>query len=384
MKPSPTVAWIELRQFYATKHICDRPLVVLKDKLVLDVDDLALSCKVEPGLTSRMAKSILEHGKFIDWKEEDYADLQRKWLDVCLDYADCIEPADQHSAFLDLSCHPDPIAVGEDLHRAISQKTALSLDIGLANSKWIARQSISTGSSNKSLTSAQDFIADWPVCDLEPVLPEHRARLIFLGYPTIGDVATIPFQILADQFGDQALTIQAAAKGEYFEPVQPVYPPDSLMDRFLFEGPVDSSEVILDSCRVWAKRIGKRLQQRSLEGLKLWLAVDFEEGKPKSFARVFSKPIRCARTAFSALRLMLDRPFDRPIVALRIRMIELRKTQHFQPELYESARIEQRIKPALHHLRTVFGDQSIELASQKQEPRRVKVLRMWKHATGWQ
>jgi len=205
-----------------------------------------------------------------------------------------------------------------------------------------------------------------------------------LGYPTIGDVAKIPFRILADQFGDQALTIQAASKGEYYEPIQPIYPPDSLMNRFLFDGPVDSSEVILDACRVWAKQIGKLLQQRALEGLKLWLAVDFEEGPAKTFARVFSKPIRCARTAFSALRLLLDRPFEKPVVALRLRMIELRKTQHFQPELYEAARVEQRIKPALHHLRTVFGDQSIELASQKQEPRRVKVLRMWKHATGWQ
>jgi len=38
---------------------------------------------------------------------------------------------------------------------------------------------------------------------------------------------------------------------------------------------------------------------------------------------------------------------------------------------------------AIEHVRQVFGDKSVLRASEVVEPRRVRVLRAWSHATGW-
>ncbi len=377
-------AWVELPHFYVAQHPQDRPVVVVKEGHVLDLNPHAATRKISVGMTVRAAKSILSEAEYIAWREEDYRARQLEWLDACLEFTDAIEPVEQHGAFLDFKLHPDPVSVAEDLVRALAEKTRLSPRTGLAKAKWIARLAAELDDRNQALQDPKRFIANLPIALLAPAQQEHRTRLQFLGYSTIGQAAEIPFGVLQEQFGEQVYAIHQAARGGYCEPVKPIYPPDALADRFAFPGGTESWETILEGAQTWSTRIGKRLQRQSVEGAKVRLTLEFEEGPPKTLARTFAKPVRCPRTAFMALRLMLEGQIDRPLTAIRILLPELRKVQTYQPSLFDAAKVETRIQPALNHVRTVFGDKAIELGTQREEPRRVKVLRMWKHATGWQ
>lgn len=376
--------WVELPHFYIAQHRQDRPVVIVKDGQVLDLNYLAATRKISVGMAIRAAKSIVADAEFISWREDDYRGRQLEWLDACLEFTDAIEPVEQHGAFLDFKRHPDPVSVAEDLVRALAETTRLSPKTGLAKAKWIARLAAELDDRNRALQDPKRFIANLPITQLSPAQPEHQARLQFLGYSTIGQAAEIPFGVLQEQFGEQAYTIHQSTWGGYCEPVKPLYPPDALADLFAFSGGAESWETILEAVQIWSNRIGKRLQHQSVEGAKVRLTLEFEEGPPKTFVRTFAKPVRCPRSAFMAVRLMLECQIDRPLATIRIFLPKLRKVQTYQPSLFDSAKIETRIQPALNHVRTVFGDKAIELGAQREEPRRVKVLRMWKHATGWQ
>jgi len=152
----------------------------------------------------------------------------------------------------------------------------------------------------------------------------------------------------------------------------------------VFPEAVESSETILAECRKWAERIGESLSKKSVEGAKVRLTLEDEDGALRVFARSFSKPIQCPRTALAALLLMLDGKLDRPILSMRLLITELKKVRAYQADLMQHVKDERRIDKALSQIRTVFGSESVRLGREIPEPRRVKVLREWKSAIGWQ
>lgn len=378
------VASVHVDGFYASQHPTDKPVVIFHENHVLDCNGEARSRRVLPGMTAREAKNILASGEFILWNPDEYAERQKAWLDVCVQFSDVVQPSQQHTAYVDLSLHPQPVQTAQELKAALEQTIQLPASVGVAKAKWVADLAVGQSDSERAVENAAGFIADLPVSMLAPVPPEIQNKLLFLGYSTIGEVAKIPFTTLEEQFGPYVFTITQAARGSYCEPVKADYPQDSLIDRFVFAGAVESSEVIREACKEWAQRIGRKLQKKSVGGSKVWLALELESGEIKILTRTFAKPVLCHRSALAALLLTLDGQIEQPILSIRLRIMELKQVNLYQPNLFETSKLDQRIKPALNHVRTVFGDHSIELGSQREEPRRVRVLREWKHATGWQ
>ena len=115
------IAFLRLMGFYVCAGSFahgPQPVVVVKDKAVLDANAAALERGVQPGMTLREAKAILHDGKFVEWEPDEYREAQCAWLDLCAEFTDVVEPEEQHTAYLDLSMHPNP---GEILDRVTEQ-----------------------------------------------------------------------------------------------------------------------------------------------------------------------------------------------------------------------------------------------------------------------
>ena len=108
------IVYIHLPGFYVRSHQSERPVVVVKSRKVLDANLRARRAGVEGRMPLSVAKSILAKNPlpdapiFIEWKEDEYDRAQRHWLDRCVEFSEVIEPAEQHSAYIDLSAHPHP------------------------------------------------------------------------------------------------------------------------------------------------------------------------------------------------------------------------------------------------------------------------------------
>lgn len=377
--------WIELHEFYVPDRNMETCVVVHRDGFVLDRNQAAKSRGVHPGLELKKAKAILQEATYLPWRAEEYYVQQAAWLDLCTLFSNTIEPADQHTAWVDLTLHPDPVGTAEELIRELSQHTQLPIQSGLAPTKWLGQLAAKYHDTGYSaLRDPRRFVSGLHVRELLPIELDIRERLSFLGYAKIGQVAELPFEVLKEQFGAIAYVIHAAARGGHFEPVEAAYPPQSCLERFSFEGRADSTETIQNGLAEVARRIGLRLEHQNLEGTNLTATLEFEEDPPKAFKRTFSKPIRDARTALVGLCLLLEKELSHPITGVQVLVSELRKTRVAQGQfLVNQNRAPQRLDAAIQRAHTVYGDLSIRKGQEIRLPRRVLVLREWKHATGW-
>jgi nucleotidyltransferase/DNA polymerase involved in DNA repair len=380
------IVFLFLPRFYVRPRDESR-LVIVRDRLVLDMDEDAERAGVYRGMPVRQAQSIVQDGCFLPWKEEDYAEHCRLWLDVCTRFTGVIEPQDQHAAWLDLSMHPRPLELMSQIRQEIEAACGLQPRAGLAKAKWLARVAAEVGDDDYlALHYPQTFLAELPVTLLAPVAPEHRRRLSFLGYHSAKSVASVPLETLRAQFGEEAHSIQQASLGRGSAKVAAQYPPDALHESFRFPGTTDSLLVLEEGTAALARRIGHRLIEKERQGSYLRVVVELESGEEIARERTFTKPIRCPRTALAALKLLLDEPLQEPVAGLRVVLRELKRSVRSQLDLMGNGAAgerDHRVDSAFRYVRTVFGEEAVIQASQVQHPRRARVLREWKEGTGW-
>lgn len=358
----------------------DGPVAVVRDGIVLDLNPIARQRGISVGMESRTARAIAHEIEILQWEADPFREEQERWLELCTEFTGIIEPDDQHSTYLDLSGHPNPTDVAEKLVRTLVAKTGLAVRYGAARSKWLAQLSSDVGDCGVAIRDPREFLTSLSVSRLTPLQPETRERLIFLGYRTVGQLFDIPPEILRQQFGQESLLIERAAKGELTDAVLPVYPKDSIIESLIFEGPVELLETLDQAFKDLAQRVGIRLAERSLQGQELEVSLELEE-RQKHLKRRFSKPIHNPLSALASLKLILERAIDEPVVAIRLRLRNLQPNKEKQKALLGPGKA---MDPAaFHYVRSVFGDKAVQLGSEIAVPRRVRVLREWKNALGW-
>ena len=377
------IVWVEIDQFYIAEGDHQGPQIVFRDDFVLDVCPKAFARGVHRGMPLRQAKAILHEGTFVKWEAEPFRVREMQWLDECIPFSDVIEPADQHAAWIDLSDHPDPLTIAEELIRSLSALTGLTIRSGIAASKWMAQLAVKYKENGSALDAPQDFLANIPVLDLLPVPLECRTRLDFLGYSRIGHVAKLPFAVLQEQFEEQCYQIAATAIGDWHDTVVASYPPASCMERFVYDGLADTHEVIQNGFAVVAGRLGAKLDQQSLEGNVMTVTLEYEEGVTKQFERTFSKEYRDADSILIGINLLVEKELTKPLISVRVLLSGLRKVKSVQAVFLDRTRIPRRLESTIRRVQGVFGDKSVRLGRDIQLPRRVRVLREWRHATGW-
>lgn len=376
-------------------------IVVHRDRTVVCASQAAREHGIEPGMPFAEAKAILRNGLFIAFDEERYRPYQEAWLDACCQFSDVIEPADQHEAYIDLSSHPDPAAMALKLAHEVGGRAGglPCVVIGIASTKWIAKaaagvipnSALQTPSSlREPVLDPAGFIAGMPVDMLLPASPEHRRRLRFLGYRTIGDVAKLSLATLKGQFGTDGLRIYQAAWGGCFESVEAVYPRNAIQERFAFDEAVESEEVFERGLEELAKRLSKKLREKDLEGSHLKVWIEHEEASTTMMERTFTKPMQTWRSILAGLKavsfpsLLVADGSCRGVEQVRVQMPNLTKAKRRQTDLYGAlAEKAAGNATALSQVRQVFGDYAVRLASEVVEPRRKRLLKVWKDATGW-
>ncbi|MBI5708448.1 MAG: hypothetical protein HZC36_15805 [Armatimonadetes bacterium] len=399
------IVYVRLLHFYASSlaesrpDLQGRPFIVHKDKAVLEASSEALSLGIAPGMRLQEAKILLKSnsGVCIAWEEDLFRAHQEAWLDACCRFTDVVEPDRQHGAYLDISAHPDPFDIAEQLALSLKDNGYMGSRVGLSRCKWVAllateRLSLDVGSPEWRVTACEaierpsEFLAAFPTDCLLPVLPEHRQRIGFLGYRTIGEVQRIPMRVLKEQFAEHAPLIHAASRGGISEPVAAVYPKARVLAAVAFEGGTDSPETLDRGLRDLGQRVAGMLMRRDAVSYHLQLEIEYEDGKLEPRQRVFAKPISNLASAIMAIRLLTGERFQQPIVRISVRIDKLEPAQKEQYEL--GGRTASTVQ-ALHlgnafrSIRTSFGDRAIQSGASLPLTRRERVLKAWKEATGW-
>ncbi|MBS1717053.1 MAG: hypothetical protein JSS72_04910 [Armatimonadetes bacterium] len=353
------------------------PLVVMREKQVLDCNPPASKLGISAGMGQREAKMLLQQGQFLNWSPEPYLAAQRAWLDIACNFTDILEPDEQHTAYLDLTAHPDPLVIALRAVDAI-QELGYRVRWGLAKTKWLACLSAKLEAGARSLQETAEFI--WPLpIRLLPISLEARERFEMLGYHTIGQVASLSLRELRDQFRDEGQRIYQLAWGGGHETVRALYPEGCLSEYLYFESPIECLQELEQAAKDLAERIGAGLQEQGICGREVVLVVETEEDF-KVLRRTFNKPLASARSVLVAISALL-KDISEPICGLRLRLPNLTKANLIQ--LAIGGESEAEIDGSIRGIQQVFGEKAIQRASEVPTERRVLVLKEWRDATGW-
>lgn len=376
------VLWLEWRNFYCDADV-KHPQIVVRNKTVLDLNSEARSRGIRLGMPFALARNIIPDCDVKQWQAADRAHEMEQWLKWCAPYAGRIEPVDQHIAALDLSQHRRPDEIAEQAIERMMKSSTLPLRYGSGPTKWIARLASRHLELSIATERPRDFLAPFPIKALAPVSAEHRERLLFLGYSTIGEVAALPVKVLQDQFPQDGLLIARAAQGRAGEGVEPLYPPDSISEVFRFDGPVQDFQIAERALMPMAERMGERLSGK--QALVLDLSLDIDEHPPLSISHALKHPVYDRPSVFTAMirlwRQLLAKVAN-PILGLWAKLLQLEPAHSLQNRLFESRRSNGDVS-AVNALRLAYGENAITLAGNMRISRREQVLQAWKDATGW-
>ncbi len=325
------------------------------------------------------AKAVLRDGVLRQWSHDEHRQAQRAWLDRCVPFSDVIEPVDQHEALVDLSAHPQPTSVLDQMISAIGRP----LRLGVSRTSWLARVALEHGDpQNCAYHDPARFLCEVPTAALSPVALECRQRLEFLGYKKAGEVAQIPLHVLRRQFGQQALTIHLAATGRGGDPVVGIYPEATASERFYLQSPVECTDAIEQALSWLAMRLVHHLEARDLQSTRMRLWLSYEDEPDELRERVFAKPMQGEESILFAARMLSTAA--KPVTGLRIQLPELVKASRKQPGLYSMRTDSERaVQDSIRQIRKLYGEAAVRKGSEIPLSRRQCLLRAWKDATGW-
>lgn len=379
-------AYLNLDQFYIQSHSTERAVVVHRDREVLDCNGRARARGVRPGSSLAEARATLRgEADFVRYVEGEYIEARDGWLDTCLLFSNGIEHESPASAWVDLSPHPDPGDTAARMASELWTRHGFPVSLGLAPAKWIAkiaaRRCDPEAADLAIVRDALSYLTPLPTALLTPVPRAHRERLVFLGYRRIGDVRRAPLSALVEQFGNDGLLVHEAAHGRLCDRVRPNYPLDSVYESRRFEDGAADRLALEQALRAISAKLAADLQSMDRSATEFQLLFELESGRTLKRTRKLARPTQSVQSALHAMFSQTE--FDERVVAVRATAPQLKRSGARQLSIEQSVSDSEAMDRAVHSLHAVYGEGSLQRASEVEAPRREKLLRAWKHATGW-
>ena len=242
---SHVIAHIDLDAFYASVHVKFNPF--LKGYPVIIGSDpkkgkgrgVVSTCSYEArqfGLHSGMPISTAYRkcpngiyvcsGREISFK--NYHEESTQVMDILKEYSPIFQSGGIDEAYIDITDYwqiygNSPRAIAEDIQKRIQRELSLSVSIGVAESKSIAKIASDLNKPNGiAVVSNQDIpkkLYSLPVRKIIGVGKKTEQVLIKKGIKTIQDIATMPREQIFLLLGDYGLHLQNITHGLNYRPV---------------------------------------------------------------------------------------------------------------------------------------------------------------------
>jgi len=413
------------------KHPKDAPLVVIKNRQVMDASRGARSKGIRPGMPLRQARLACPDLIEVGYVPERYADLADGIWTVCADYSPAVEPRGQHEAFIDFtSCSDVPDAL-ERISRDIEGVLGIRPAFGVAGSKLVSRiasgilpqmrsspwssprrkthdafcnrqVSVSrpekpggtlSGSPSQKLAgglivagSERDFLSPMPVTVLWTLGDDIISSLLRLGVKTVGEIQAMARSELTSVFGRAGYAIYEYSLGVDRSSVLPVYPKTTATFRKVFDGEVACEAVLMEAVREGASFIDEELTTRSMVARKWGLVLELAHAGRVVCERRPAKSPRLhggARAVYQNLlkEELAQRKLCGPVEAISLIATDLipvvTPSQVNMFEAHVATDSTRAVATVVSRVRDKFGPKSLFRASLLEWDRRDSILLTW-------
>jgi len=176
---------------------------------------------IHAGMPLSKARRLCPQAIFIQANFSRYREASHEFMEILADFSPCIEPLGLDEAYLDVTGYEEPYGSPRKLALAIKERIykelKLTASIGIATCKVVAKIASDLCKPDGLLEVAaggeQDFLNPLPVARLPGVGKKTEQVLKEMGIATIGELASLPLNIVEKHFGKFGIVIHGYANG---------------------------------------------------------------------------------------------------------------------------------------------------------------------------
>jgi DNA polymerase-4 len=218
------------------------------------------------------ARRRCPHAVYLSGDIRRYRAESRRIFAIFSRYTPAIEPISLDEAFLDLTGSErllgDPAGVGERLRSEVREETGLTVSVGIAPVKMVAKIASDLAKPDGLRVVRADevraFLDPLPVGCTWGIGPVAERRLTGLGIRTVGDLARTSDSTLREVMGSLGEQVGRLARGEDVREVEPHRASHSIGEEHTFPRDVANRSVLEAALRTHAEAVARRLRREEL------------------------------------------------------------------------------------------------------------------------
>ena len=252
-----------------------RPIVVGHDprtsprSIVTTANDAARLLGINSGLSAAVAQRLAPNALFVPPRHSLYRTYSDRLMSILRSASPTVETLSIDEAWLDWSAHGFAVGPAEQLRARVLAETGLSISIGVATSKLVAKMATEAAKPRgvRAVAPGEEaaFLAPLPIRALLGVGPRTAKRLNDAGIATIGDVAARSRQSIAELVGQShGGSLWDHAHGHDDSSLQPVREARSYSAEHTFPHDTRDRRALWDQLRSQAAEVADRLRADDL------------------------------------------------------------------------------------------------------------------------
>lgn len=240
---------------------------------------------VHSAMPMKTAMRLCPHAIRVPPRFGVYQEVSKQVMDIFRVVTPLVEPLSLDEAFLDISHRVDeswtPERIARGLKGRIKKRTRLTISIGVASSKSVAKIASDMDKPDGVTVVApgteRDFLAPLPVGRLWGVGPKTQERLAGESITTIGQLAERPVEWFASRFGKMGPFLHDLANGIDERPVVVERRRKSLSAETTLAVDSENEEQLAEIVARLSERVGGQLERRGLSGRTVKLKLRLED-----------------------------------------------------------------------------------------------------------
>jgi DNA polymerase IV len=275
-----TILHVDLDAFFAAIEQRDRP--ELRGKPVIvggggpDARGVVSAASYEArrfGVRSAMplrtAARLCRDAVFVPVDGRKYAAVSGQVMGILRRFTPAVEPVSIDEAFLDVAgtelLHGTPVDAARSIKSAIRGELDLTASVGVATTKLVAKVASDLRKPDGLVVVPEgteaDFLAPLPISRLWGVGERTARALTDYGVRTIGDLATLPDDVLARRFGRQGPVLAQRARGIDPSPVSGGEAAKSVSHEHTFDVDTSDPDVLERALLALSEGVAGRLRR---------------------------------------------------------------------------------------------------------------------------
>jgi len=372
---------IDLDAFFASveqalnPELRDKPVVVARDPehrgVVSSASYEARRFGIRSGMPSSQAKRLCPQATFIQPDLSRYRDASVKFMQILSIFSPHIQPMGLDEAFLDVTGHEEthgsPRRLAFVIKKRVSEELKITASVGIATCKVVAKIASGACKPDGLLEVApgkeKDFLNPLPAARLPGVGKRTEQALGHMGVDTIGELASLPVDVVRGRFGKFGALLHRYANGIDDRRVEAPGEPKSISQEVTFARDTLDQRFLQTKLRHMCEVVGTELRSRNKQARAVTLKLRYADFKTITRQATLETPTDSTRHILTAVLQLLDRTVSherKPIRLIGIKASGLlgreKQLRLFDPEVERGKDLDK----AIAQIRRKHGQAAIE------------------------